>query len=84
MTGDRLTRRAARQSRQSRVDDPYEPGAKIVTLRNLRDDPLGRLHDRNQIDEAQFQAGRRFQADWERAEKGLVRSTRARRPWTAG
>ena len=52
------------------VDDPYDPGAKIVTLRNLRDDPLGRLHDRKQIDEAQFQAGRRFQADWERAEKG--------------
>lgn len=52
------------------VDDPYEAGSKIVTLRNLRDDPLGRLHDRKQIDDAQFQAGRRFQADWEKAEKG--------------
>ena len=39
-------------------------GAKIVTPGNLRDDLLGRLHDRKQIDEAQFQAGRRFQADW--------------------
>jgi len=52
------------------VDDPYEAGSKIVTLRNLRDDPLARLHDRKQIDEAQFQAGRQFQRDWERAEKG--------------
>lgn len=52
------------------VDDPYETGGKIVTLRNLRDDPLGRLHDRKQIDEAQYLAGREFQADWERAEKG--------------
>lgn len=52
------------------VDDPYEAGGKIVTLRNLRDDPLGRLHDRRQIDEAQYLAGREFQRDWERAEKG--------------
>lgn len=52
------------------VDDPYEAGSKIVTLRNLRDDPLGRLHDRHQIDEAQYLAGREFQRDWERAEKG--------------
>lgn len=52
------------------VDDPYETGGKIVTLRNLRDDPLGRLHDRHQIDEAQYLAGRAFQRDWERAEKG--------------
>jgi len=52
------------------VEDPYEAGGKIVTLRNLRDDPLGRLHDRHQIDEAQYMAGREFQADWERAEKG--------------
>lgn len=52
------------------VEDPYETGGKIVTLRNLREDPLGRLHDRRQIDEAQYLAGREFQADWERAEKG--------------
>lgn len=52
------------------VEDPYDAGARIVTLRNLRDDPLGRLHDRKQIDEAQYLAGREFQADWERAEKG--------------
>lgn len=52
------------------VEDPYEAGGKIVALRNLRDDPLARLHDRRQIDEAQFQAGRQFQNDWERAERG--------------
>jgi len=52
------------------VDDPYETGGKIVTLRNLRDDPLGRLHDRKQIDSAQFEAGRAWQADYEEAEVG--------------
>lgn len=52
------------------VEDPYEAGAKIVTLRNLRNDPLARLHTRKYIDEAQYQAGRKFQDDWERAERG--------------
>ena len=34
------------------VDDPLalEPGEKIVTLRSIRNDPLGRLHSRRQID----------------------------------
>ncbi|HVX76055.1 MAG TPA: DUF6456 domain-containing protein [Bradyrhizobium sp.] len=54
------------------VDDPFalEPGDKIVTLRSLRNDPLGRLHSHRQIDEAQYQGGRAFQDDWERAERG--------------
>jgi hypothetical protein len=41
------------------VDDPFalEPGDKIVTLRSLRNYPLGRLHSRRQIDEAQYQGG---------------------------
>ena len=54
------------------VDDPLalEPGEKIVTLRSIRNDPLGRLHSHRQIDEAQYQGGRAFQADWERAERG--------------
>ena len=54
------------------VDDPFalEPGEKIVTLRSLRNDPLGRLHSHRQIDEAQYQGGRAFQNDWERAERG--------------
>jgi len=54
------------------VDDPLalEPGEKIVTLRSIRNDPLGRLHSHRQIDEAQYQGGRAFQSDWERAERG--------------
>jgi hypothetical protein len=54
------------------VDDPLalEAGDKIVTLRSIRNDPLGRLHSHRQIDEAQYQGGRAFQADWERAERG--------------
>jgi hypothetical protein len=54
------------------VDDPLglEPGEKIVTLRSIRSDPLGRLHSHRQIDEAQYQGGRAFQADWEKAERG--------------
>ena len=47
------------------VDDPLglDPGDKIVTLRSLRNDPLGRLHSRRQIDEAQYQGGRSFQGE---------------------
>ena len=54
------------------VDDPLalEPGEKIVALRSIRNDPLGRLHSHHQLDEAQFRAGRAFQGDWERAERG--------------
>src|SRR5437588_11110916 len=54
------------------VDDPLalEPGEKIVALRSIRNDPLGRLHSHRQIDEAQYQGGRAFQNDWEKAERG--------------
>jgi hypothetical protein len=54
------------------VDDPFglEPGDKIVTLRSIRNDPLGRQHTHRQIDEAQYQGGRAFQSDWEKAERG--------------
>src|SRR3978361_1189151 len=54
------------------VDNPLglEPGEKIVALRSIRNDPLGRLHSHHQIDEAQYQAGRAFQSDWEKAERG--------------
>jgi hypothetical protein len=47
-----------------------EPGEKIVALRSIRNDPLGRLHSHRQIDEAQYQGGRAFQNDWEKAERG--------------
>src|ERR1700686_2895379 len=54
------------------VDDPLglDPGDKIVTLRSIRNDPLARLHTHRQIDEAQYQGGRAFQNDWEKAERG--------------
>lgn len=52
------------------VDDPYEDGAKISVLRQLRGDPLGRLHSHHQIDDAQYYAGRAYQRDWEKAERG--------------
>lgn len=52
------------------VDDPWEKGAKITVARSLRDDPLARLHVRDQIDDAQYNAGRQFQNDFETAERG--------------
>jgi hypothetical protein len=54
------------------VDDPLglEPGEKIVTLRSIRNDPLARLHSHRQIDDAQYQGGRAFQDDREKAERG--------------
>ena len=54
------------------IDDTFarEPGEKIVALRSVRNDPLGRLHAHKQLDEAQYRSGRAFQNDWERAERG--------------
>lgn len=52
------------------VDDPYEEGGKIQTTRQLRGDPLARLHTHRQIDDAQYHAGRAYQHDWEVAERG--------------
>jgi hypothetical protein len=54
------------------IDDPLalEPGEKIVALRSIRNDPLGRLHSHRHIDEAQYRGGRAFQDDWEKAERG--------------
>lgn len=54
------------------VDDPHatKPGETITVLRRLRGDPLARLHNHRQIDEAQYRAGRAFQRDWETVERG--------------
>lgn len=52
------------------VDDPMEHGAKLVVMRSTRDDPLGDQHARKTISEAQYQAGRAFQQDFETAENG--------------
>jgi hypothetical protein len=61
---------AAGQYAPIEVDDPYEAGEKISVLRQLRSDPLGRLHAHHQIDEAQYHGGRAFQFDFETAERG--------------
>ena len=55
------------------VDDPYatEAGETIVVTRQLRGDPLARLHSHRQIDDAQYYAGRAFQRDWEVAQRGV-------------
>ncbi|MGJ4897570.1 MULTISPECIES: DUF6456 domain-containing protein [unclassified Bradyrhizobium] len=77
------------------IDDPLalEPGDKIVALRSVRSDPLGRLHAHKQLDDAQYRAGRAFQNDWERAERGPqaidpsrehVDGARGREPVTEG
>jgi hypothetical protein len=53
------------------VDDPYgQPGDRISALRSVRGDPLADQLARGHIDEAQFQAGRQFQKDFETAERG--------------
>ena len=54
------------------VDNPLalDSGERIVAIRSIRSDPLGRLHAHHQIDEAQYRGGRAFQNDWERAERG--------------
>ena len=51
------------------VDDPMEPGGQLVVMRSTRDDPLAGLHARHHIDEAQYQAGRAFQFDFETVER---------------
>lgn len=52
------------------IDDPYEQGGKLAVARQLRSDPLARLHSHHQIDDAQFAAGRAFQNDRQIAERG--------------
>ena len=74
MAHDRRSRDLLRNAEVAtvEVDNPLalEPGEKIVALRSIRNDPLARLHSHRQIDEAQYQAGRAFQSDWEKAERG--------------
>nr|WP_228747774.1 hypothetical protein [Bradyrhizobium sp. BR 10289] len=76
MTGiyDRRSREAPFNAElaEVEVDNPLalDPGEKIVVVRSVRGDPLGRLHAHHQIDEAQYRGGRAFQNDWERAERG--------------
>lgn len=52
------------------MDDPLEPGGKLIVMQNIRCDPLARLHSHHQIDEAQYHGGRAYQHDFETAERG--------------
>lgn len=52
--------------------------------RRLRDDPLARLHSHRQIDEAQYQAGRRYQHDFEAAQISIAAINPAREPVDGG
>lgn len=61
---------AAGQYAAMEVDDPYDEGEKVQVERQTRGDPLGRLHSHHQIDDAQYHAGRAYQADRERADRG--------------
>ena len=54
------------------VDDPLEPGAHVAVLRSIRTDPFARMAAHNQIDTAQFAAGRLWQLYRERSEVGGV------------
>lgn len=54
------------------VDNPeyvvgYGNERHITAARSLRDDPLGQMHDRHQISEAQYAAGRQWQREYEAA-----------------
>jgi hypothetical protein len=78
---------------EAEVDNPLalDSDEKIVAMRSIRNDPLGRLHSHHQIDEAQYRGGRAYQNDWEGAERGpqamdptreFVDGTRSREPLT--
>jgi hypothetical protein len=45
---------------------PVKP--KITVIRSLKDDPLGRMHSRRQIDQAEFLAGRAYQGYYVQAQ----------------
>ena len=73
------------------VDDPLalEPGEKIVTLRSIRNDLLGRLHSHRQIETRT--GGRRFRAAGRaerpagrRSHAGICRWRKGREPITEG
>jgi hypothetical protein len=71
----------ARDTATVEVDNPlHAPGSprqvprRITAMRSLRDDPLARLHDRRQIGEAEYRAGRDFQRLLEATELGRMRT----------
>ena len=55
------------------VDDPYARGEHVSAVVSLRDDPLGALWVRKQIDDAKYHAGRRWQRLYEASQIGDLR-----------
>jgi len=69
----------ARDTARVEIDNPFHtPGSprqvprRVTAVRSLRDDPLARLHDRRQIGEAEYRAGRDFQRLLEATELGRM------------
>ena len=57
------------------VADPYSTtGGKIAVTASLRDDPLGKLYARRQIDDAQYRVGLMLTEFFELAEIGSVQA----------
>ena len=74
-----VDRRADHAHRQAtlvpvEVPDPYEAGATVIAFKNAKADPLQRLKDQADIDEAQYQAGKAYERDLELAEVGNVKA----------
>jgi hypothetical protein len=66
-----FNRGIARHITALEIVDPNDLDGGVITVaRQTRNDPLGGLHARKSIDEAQYQAGRAFQSDFETAERG--------------
>ena len=69
------------------VDDPFAASdqiSKIAVTSSLRDDPLGRLYARRQIQQHQFEVGRYVQALFERAEAGHIQAPDPAREYVDG
>lgn len=56
------------------VEDPSVPGTKIEAKVNIRATVLDHLRSRKKLDDAQFQAGERFQKIWQLAEIGAMKA----------
>ena len=56
------------------VDDPYEPGAKLRVVRNIREHPISRLAHNGQISESQRICAEMFRSRYERAVIGAQRA----------
>lgn len=56
------------------IDDPYEPTEKITVMRSLRDDPLATMLSKGEIDQARYDAGRKYERHAEHAEIGNVQA----------